>query len=269
MRLGISSWTVPWSIGIPGYPPPPHPLSAIALVELAEKVGVDVLQIADNLPLHKLTPAELRDLRRAAERRGIGLQTGTRGVLPEHLLPYLEISNQLGAKVVRTVSHASRGKPHITEVRQWMEQILPQFEHAGVAIALENNEAHRISDFAWLVRELNSPSLGICIDTANSLGALETTDRVVEVLAPYTTVLHVKDFDIRRIDTRMGFAVVGCPAGKGRVDFDWIFEQLSRYGRDPAVILEHWPPFTETIEKTIQLEEDWVERSMRFLRARA
>jgi sugar phosphate isomerase/epimerase len=268
MRLGIASWTVPWSIGLTGYPPPPHPLTAIGLVELAEKLGVAVVQIADNLPLHKFTPAELCTLREAADRRGIALQAGTRGVLPEYLLPYLEISKQLGAKVVRTVSHASRGKPPITEVKHWMEQILPQFEHAGVAIALENNEAHRVSEFAWLARELNSPSLGICMDTANSLGALETTDRVVEALAPYTTVLHVKDFDLTRIDTRMGFAVVGRPAGEGRVDFDWVFEQLSLHGRDPDVILEHWPPFTETIEKTIRLEEDWVEKSMRFLRAR-
>ncbi len=106
------------------------------------------------------------------------------------------------------------------------------------------------------------------MDTANSLGALETTDLVVEALAPYTTVLHAKDFDLMRIDTRMGFAVVGRPAGEGRVDFDWVFKELSRHGRNPDVILEHWPPFTETIEVTIRLEEDWVERSMRFLRAR-
>lgn len=268
MRLGISSWTVPWSIGLPGYPAPPRPLTAIALIDLAERLGVNVVQIADNLPLHELALAELCHLREAADRRGIALQTGTRGVLPENLLPYLQISNELGAKVVRTVSHAIKGNPHITQVKQWIEQILPQFEHAGVAIVLENNEAHSVYEFAWLAREVNSPSLGICMDTANSLGALETTDRVTEVLAPYTTMLHVKDFDIRRIDTRMGFAVVGCPAGEGRVDFDWVFEQLSRYARDPVVILEHWPPFTETIEKTIQLEQDWVERSMRFLRAR-
>jgi sugar phosphate isomerase/epimerase len=235
-------------------------------VELAVRLGVDIVQIADNLPLHKLSAQELVELRAAAERHGIELQTGTRGVSPEYLMPYLEISQQLGAKIVRTVSHTADSKPHITQVREWMTEILPEFEKAGIAIALENNESHHAAEFAWLVRELNSPSLAICLDTANSLGGLETLPSVVEQLAPYAIVLHAKDFEIRRIDTRMGFTVTGAPAGEGRVDFDFVFEELARHGRDPSVILEHWPPFVGTIEETVRIEEEWVERSIRFLK---
>ena len=33
MRLGLSSYTYVWGVGVPGYPPPPQPLSAIALLE--------------------------------------------------------------------------------------------------------------------------------------------------------------------------------------------------------------------------------------------
>jgi sugar phosphate isomerase/epimerase len=269
MRLGIASWTVPWSIGLAGYPPPPRRMTAVGLVELAARLGVGILQIADNLPLHELSPAGIRELRSTAERRGITLETGTRGVAPEHLLRYLEISRQLGARILRTVSHTMESKPHINEVERWMALVLPSFEQAGVAIALENNESHHVDEFAWLMERLKSPSLGICMDTANSLGALEAYPKVVEGLARYTIVLHVKDFDILRIDTRMGFSVVGRPAGEGRVDFDWVFAQLAAHGRDPSVILEHWPPFTGTMEQTVRLEEEWLERSMRFLKTRA
>jgi sugar phosphate isomerase/epimerase len=266
MRLGIASWTLPWSIGVAGYPPPERPLTALGLVELAAEIGAAVVQVADNMPLHLMPPAELRTLRDAADTRGIELQTGTRGADPDHLLRYLEISNQLGAKILRTVGHTSETKPSIEELAQCMARVLPRFEAGGVAIALENYEGHSAAQFAWLIREMNSPSLGICLDTANSLGALETTEQVVETLAPHTIVLHAKDFDIVRVDTRMGFNVVGRPVGQGRVDFDFVLDRLSRYDRHPAVILEHWPPFVESIGQTIARERAWLAASIEFLR---
>jgi sugar phosphate isomerase/epimerase len=268
MRLGIASWTMPWSIGVPGYPLPERPLTAVGLLDLAAEVGATVVQVADNMPLHLMSLSELRALRNAADSRRIHLQTGTRGADPDHLLRYLDISRELGAKILRTVGHTSESKPSIAQVAQSMARVLPRFEAAGVAIAIENYEGHSVAEFAWLIREMNSPSLGICLDTANSLGALETTERVVEELAPHTIVLHAKDFAIVRIDTRMGFRIVGCPAGQGRVDFDFVLDRLARCGRDPAVILEHWPPFAETIGKTVDLERAWLDASIEFLRSK-
>jgi len=266
MRLGIASWTLPWSIGVPGYPQPEHPLTAASLVELASQIGATVVQVADNMPLHLMPSSELRNLREAADSRAVELQTGTRGADPHHLLRYLEISTALGAKILRTVGHTTETKPSIEQLADSFARVLPAFEAAGVAIALENYEGHSAAEFAWLIRQMNSPSLGICLDTANSLGALETTERVVEELAPHTIVLHAKDFDIARIDTRMGFNIVGCPAGQGCVDFDFVLDRLARYGKNPAVILEHWPPFVESIAKTVALEREWLTASIDFLR---
>ena len=111
--------------------------------------------------------------------------------------------------------------------------------------------------------------MGICLDTANSLGRPETLQTVVENLAEHAVVLHAKDYDIRRIDTRMGFSIVGTPAGDGRVDFDWVLSELRRRGRSGiSVIVEHWPPFAGTIEETIRIEEEWLSRSVRFLRSK-
>ncbi len=74
---------------------------------------------------------------------------------------------------------------------------------------------------------------------------------------------------MERTGAVLGFSLVARPAGDGRVDFDWLFEQLALHGRYPSVILEHWPPFAGTIEDTIRMEEEWVARSMRFLKAKA
>ena len=145
----------------------------------------------------------------------------------------------------------------------------PALEEKGVTLALENNEAFSAVEFAGIISRIASPYVGICLDTANSLGRSETFQTVVEKLAEHAVVLHAKDYDIRRIDTRMGFSVVGTPAGDGRVDFDWVLAELNRRGRSGiSVIVEHWPPFAGTIEQSIRIEQEWFSRSVQFLRSK-
>ena len=55
MRLGISSFTYVWSVGVPGFFAPSQPLAPGGLLEKAVQLGVRVVQIADNLPLDRLT----------------------------------------------------------------------------------------------------------------------------------------------------------------------------------------------------------------------
>ena len=184
MKLGIASWTVPWAIGMPGYPPPPSPLTALGLLDRAKALGVPIVQIADNMPLDQMSEAQLDELRNAAAAHGLTLEAGTRGVEPAHLRRYLNICVRIGAGILRTLSHTASSKPSIEQVAEWMREVLPEFERADVAIALENNEAHTVKEYAWLVREMASPSLGICMDTANSLGRPEILEQVVEQLAP-------------------------------------------------------------------------------------
>ena len=76
-------------------------------------------------------------------------------------------------------------------------------------------------------------------------------------------MLHAKDYEIERLDTRMGFSIVGRPAGVGRVDFDLVLRRLADAGREEtSVIVEHWPPFNTSIEATAVLEEEWVATSV-------
>jgi 3-oxoisoapionate decarboxylase len=268
MKLGITSWSLPWSIGVQGYPRPKRPVGAIDLLQEAVEVNVSVVQIADNLPLHELPDTELDRLREAACARGLTLEVGTRALDPEHLLRYVAIAHRIGARVLRTVLSGSLcGPQQLAEAEASIRQILPALERQDVTLAFENNEAFSAAEFAGIIHRIGSPIVGICLDTANSLGRPETVQTVVENLAEYAVMLHAKDYDIRRIDTRMGFSVVGKPAGEGRVDFDWVLAELRRHGRtEISVIVEHWPPFAGTIEETIRIEEEWLARSVQFLR---
>ena len=266
MRLGLSSWTYPWSIGVGNYPLPERPMRWMDLLETTHRLGVDLLQIADNLPLDKLAGPELETLRRESAKLGVTLESGTRGVEPDWLLRYLDISCAAGAKLLRTLTNTAMSKPNIHQVAAWLEKVLPRFEQAGVVIALENNEAHLAVEYARLVEELSSQSLGICLDTANALGTPETTRVVVETLAPHAVCLHYKEFGIARLDHRMGFLVAGRPPGQGFVDASWVVEVVARRGRNANVILEQWPPYTGDIASTVQMEQDWARAGVGFLR---
>jgi hypothetical protein len=133
----------------------------------------------------------------------------------------------------------------------------------GERLVEVNAKVRKVVQVADNLRHICDPLVGICLDTANSLGRPETLETVVEHLAEHTVMLHARDYDIRRIDTRMGFSAMGRPAGEGRVDFDWVLNELQKRGREGiSVIVEHWPPFEGTIEKTVEAEQEWLTRSV-------
>jgi 3-oxoisoapionate decarboxylase len=269
-KLGIASWTLPWAIGVQGYPWPQQPLGCIGLLDKAVEAGVSVVQIADNLPLHTLPESDLDQLREAARARGLALEAGTRSLEPEQLSRYIAITHRIGARILRTVlSGCLLGSKERATAEAAILQVLPILEHFGITLALENNEAFSAAQFAGMIQRIASPYVGICLDTANSLGRPETLQTVVEHLAEHTVVLHAKDYDIRRIDNRMGFSILGAPVGDGRVDFDYVLAELRSHSRTGlSVILEHWPPFAGTIEESVRLEEQWLWKSVRFMQSR-
>jgi len=144
--------------------------------------------------------------------------------------------------------------------------VLPEFEARGVTLGLENYEAYSCGDMARLVRRLESDYVGICLDTVNSLGALETPNYVVSTLAPLTVNLHVKDFVIERVPQKMGFIVVGAPAGNGRLNIPWVLEQMPA-ARNVSVILEQWPPFDHSMATAVEREQLWAVHGIEYLRA--
>jgi sugar phosphate isomerase/epimerase len=264
-RIGIGSWTYPWAAGTVGNCRPENPMSASGLVRQAAELGVKVVQIVDNLPLDELTITELKDLRKLSQDYEIELQVGTRGVDSSHLLKYLEIALQLGARLIRTMERSQGLPADISAIEKNISLVLPEFIQAGVSIALENYEAYSTGDLARLINTVKNPNLGVCLDVVNSLGALESTDQILDNLAAVTINLHLKDFTIQRLDHLMGFAFLGRPVGQGRLPLEQIFKRLAQFHRRPDVIIELWTPFSKTLEETLTLERAWATESLHHL----
>ena len=265
MKLGVSSYTFTWAVGVPGREPA-RPMDAFALLPKAAALGVHVVQIADNLPLHRLAPAELDSLGCRAAEHGIALEVGTRGTATDRLRTYLEITRRLGASLLRTVVDTADHRPEARKVPGLLAPLVPHLEEARVHLAIENHDRFPAATFAEIIRQVGSPWVGICLDTVNSFGTLEGPEIVVKTLAPFVLNLHVKDFSIRRADHQMGFTIEGTPAGRGRLDVPWLLRELREAGRDPNAILELWTPPAPTIEETVAREDAWAAESISYLR---
>ncbi len=156
--------------------------------------------------------------------------------------------------------------PAPNEVIATFRALMPDFERAGVTLAIENHDRFKVQVLIDILHQLDSARIGICLDTVNSFGAGEGVETVVEALAPYVVNLHVKDFTIHRHRHMLGFEVEGTPAGQGMLNLPWLLGRLRDYGRDPNAILETWPPPENDLARTIQKENAWVQESIRYLR---
>ncbi len=264
-RFGLGSFTFNWAIGVPGHPPE-QPLTALDLVQEARRLGVGLVQIADNLPLGRMSPRELDALHTAARAAEVDLEVGTRGIFIEDLHRHLALARRFGSPIVRLVVDLGSDEPTPREV---VDRLLPfrkEFVSANVRIALENHDRFSSRTLVRIVEELGTDFAGICLDTVNSFGALEGPEAVVGVLGPYTLCLHVKDFTIRRPAHQMGFLIEGCAAGRGRLNIPWLLDTLSDVARQPySVILETWVPPAEDLPATITRERAWTEEGVAYL----
>lgn len=266
MRLAIGSFTYPWAIGVPGYPPT-RPLTAVGLLDRAAALGVKVVQICDNLPLDRLTPAELTALSERAHRLGISVEVGTRGLGRRRLLSYLALAQQLGSPIVRTVTDSADSVPSDVQIVQQLRAVAADYETAAVTLAVENHGRHASRRLVRLLEEVDSPRVRVCLDTANSLGALERPEETLEVLAPWAVNLHLKDYTVRRLSHQFGYEITGCPVGGGMLDVVSVLDRMRRMSVDVSVVVELWTPPEATLEATIALQERWASDSVSYLRA--
>jgi 3-oxoisoapionate decarboxylase len=265
MRIGLSTYTYTWAVGVPGHEPE-EPLSAIQLVDRACALGVPAVQIADNYPLEAMSDHDLDALARHAKRLGIGLEVGTRGVQPDHLRRYLDIAARLGSPILRVVVDRAGHEPSPDEIVTLLAQQERGFRDAGITLAIENHDRLPSATLAEIVRRLGVEWVGICLDTVNSLGALEGPDVVLDTLASLTVNLHVKDFDVVRTNGGMGFSVEGRPVGQGRLDLPRLLDAVGGAGRDLTAVIELWTPWRRTLGETIDLEYHWAQQSLAHLK---
>jgi sugar phosphate isomerase/epimerase len=231
---------------------------------------VGVVQFGDNMPLDGLPADELTGLKGAAARAGLQVEVGMRGFDPDLVGRYVRIAANLGSPILRLVTDTADHQPSADEIVSALRGMASRLEAAHVVLAIENHDRFPSAQLREIVERVGSPRVGICLDTVNSLVALEDPYTVVRTLADLTVNLHIKDVRARRDATGPGVVIQGAPAGEGQVDIPWVIECVRTAGRDPNAILEQWVPPAEDVAMdmaaTLAREATWAEQSVAYLR---
>lgn len=270
MKLGISTWSLTWACGVPGYPQPEKPLNPRDLIDMAEKWGLERVQLADNNSWDKLSLEELNQLACYAREKKVVLEAGMRGWKPEEIDRFLTLSSIIKSPFLRIVmvpSSPHAKLPTLREKEQALIAVIPRLLDLNMILCLENHDHFKVDELSELITGLNKKTgkecFGICLDTVNSLGALEDPQRVIHSLAPHTVNLHLKDFTINRVGHGMGFEITGTPLGEGRTDIKGILAALEPYERCQSAVIEQWVPPEKSMKKTIEKELKWLESGIK------
>ncbi|MEO8352079.1 MAG: TIM barrel protein [Chthoniobacteraceae bacterium] len=265
MKLGISSYTFGWAVGVRGSEPV-CPLDEMGLLDKAHELKVGLLQIGDNIPLVAMDAGRIDRLADRAASERIKLEIGGRGLKPDNVAAHIALAFRLEADLLRFVIDDADYHPEPDDVIPILRAAVPRLESNNVTLGIENHDRFSARTLQRIIEEVGSARIGICLDTANSLGAGEGVTEVAATLAPWTVNLHVKDFAIERLPYLMGFTITGRPAGAGVLDLRSLLALLQRYDRCRTAVLELWTPPEGSIAATIAKEQAWAVQSIDYLR---
>jgi sugar phosphate isomerase/epimerase len=110
--------------------------------------------------------------------------------------------------------------------KQALARARPVVEKHEVRMAVENHKDLQAPELLDLVRKLDSPLVGICLDTGNNIALLETPEKTVELLAAHTFTTHIKDMGVEEYGD--GFLLAEVPLGTGFLDLPALVAVLRR-----------------------------------------
>ena len=265
MFLGISTYTFPWLTEIKKQNCKPVEV-ALQLLSVAAAHNIIFMQFGDNLPLHNMQQHELEAIKSFASAHNIKIQAGAKKLSLKNAEQYLSIAAYFQSPFLRMIIDDEDYHPSAEEVIQIINGLLPLLKEKNIKLAIENHDRFRAVTLKNIMEKTSPEFTGVCLDTANSLGAGEGITEVLQILKPYVINLHIKDVLIKRVSHRMGFTVEGVAAGEGIIDIPSIIFQLNETGRCETATLELWLNNCDDAEQTIFTEKQLAEKSIHYLK---
>lgn len=238
MKLGLHTYTLHLSglgesWGFEGVHEFEKTMTLMQLMDNAVEWGLDGLHIT-NVDLETLDPAHLAEVKNAAEAHGLYLEYNVSFNAPSDprvnstVKDALLNAKAMGADLVKFSLDIERPHPlygscfHPDVMRQLSDRYnefkdnLPLMEKLGLKISIENHCDTYADEVIWLVRQLNHPDVGACLDTINSLVVLEGPEACVEKMAPYANCCHFCDNKL--VVDPDGTHSIGAAIGQGDID---------------------------------------------------
>ena len=219
-----------------------------AFRDLCERFGSRGGQIDfSQLPLDE--QAALRRIRGAFAERRVDLEVSIPARLletPDRYAHAVGVARALGATRARVALLSGRRyesfktagdwAAFVSKWRQTLTAMRPEFDRHALAIGIENHKDWLAPELVALLREIDSPHVGACVDFGNNLALLEDPDETIDLLAPYAVTTHLKDMALR--GTPEGFELSEVPLGQGMLPLARYVAAVRRARPDAHLCLE-------------------------------
>lgn len=269
-RIGIGSFAFRYNIGFAGFQPP-SPMSVLGFLEEAYNLGYEGVQLCENLNYVDLGKEELLEVKKRAEELGLFIETGMKNITLDNVKRHLEIAEILSSKMLRIVVGENGVYPEENSVElrnravHILSSVLPQCISKGIRIGLENHFDLPTADLIQIIREINSPEIGLIFDTTNALGFTERPEETLEAIGAHLISIHLKDYNIRKVEA--GYLITGTVLGEGRLNTKDILKKALQINPGLSIILEMTTRRDENYQlgEVIAWEKDVVKSSTEYL----
>jgi len=199
-----------------------------------------------------------------------GLRNGEDPEAARDLVRHLGIARRVGAKVMRICAGGWRTRPAPGSWPEYKARLLPMLrdlvahaEDQAVVMALENHLDLTTNQIVDIITSIDSPWLGVCMDTGNFLRMMEDPVASALALAPYTRATHIKDLASTRGNPNVSYFWGSVVLGEGAVDLVPVIDALQLSGYDGQLAVE-----IDYLHPRYHEDEDFVvARSVEYLRS--
>lgn len=233
---------------IRGAPAGAAAFSAEAFLDLCRSFAADGCQM-DESQLSSSSAEYLDGLRRRLDESGLFLELSIGGKALEDEARFddvVALGRKLGAVRFRVALLHGRRYEDFQTAAQWQEfaehwrRVLPRakpwLERHRMPIGIENHKDFRIRELVDLLRTVDSPFLGACVDFGNNLAFLEDPLELAEALAPFAVTTHLKDMAVRPYAD--GFELSEVPLGAGVLPLVKMAEVIRKHRPEAPLCLE-------------------------------
>jgi sugar phosphate isomerase/epimerase len=253
------------------------------LMDEARKLDLDGLHLTA-ADLGATDPDHLRDVRRAAEERGLFLEynfsldaSGYDDRLTNTMEEGIAIAESIGSDIGKISMDIKRPRPvcgsafhpevipQLENIARKAEAAAPVSQNAGVRLCLENHTEAFSDEVLWIINRVNHPYVGVCVDTNNSLMVGEDPLTAIRKLAPLSFTNHFSDHRI--VFDQYGCRITGVATGSGDVPMREAYQVIKANPNMKRLNIEvEFDPGIDGREEARRREYQAVVDSIRFTR---
>ncbi len=279
MKVGIDSYCFHRFFGevYPHQTPPPFQMTVFDFLDFAKEMGVDGVSL-ESCFFPSYDKAFFADLKARLDEYGFdrvyawghpdGLEAGKNRAEFESMLKHIEYAPLIGAPVMRIVASSLmfRFEPHGPQLDilvDWLKEAVKVAEANGVKLAVENHIDYTSDECVELLDRVDSPYLGLNLDTGNFLRLLDDPVDGARKLANRVLATHIKDLKpVRGVNAKEWYFFSSTPVGDGLVDNQKLAQILHEANYQGFLAVE-----TDSLHPDYENQEHWaVEKSVWMLK---